>query len=180
MEKHEENMNPPELIADREVLSALSAECEKVMDTRKHLPDFVFQRPFGKYFAIEYAHICTKEFGEFLFKLSKISREEFVNYMTLDPAAVDYHDKDNCPFYGLASFKPSSLVERYVPAIHRDRNASGLVAGVNVGAFWGSSLEWAICCDRISWELTVIAVPESVDVPTISGFRCLSAKEVSS
>jgi hypothetical protein len=64
--------------------------------------------------------------------------------------------------------------------LSRDQNVSQLLAGVNVGAFWGSSLRWAISCDRISWELVVIAVPENVDVPTISGFRCWNASEVSS
>jgi hypothetical protein len=172
-------VNSPELVSDREVFSQLSEECEKIVDTRKRLPDFIFKRPFGKYFAIEYAHIYRKEFGTFLFKLSQIMEDDFVNYMALDPPAADYHDKYKCHFFGLASFKPSTLAERYHPAISMDRNGSRLLTGVNVGVLWGSSLEWAISCDRISWELAVVAVPESVDVPTISGYQCLTAEEVS-
>lgn len=64
--------------------------------------------------------------------------------------------------------------------LSRDQNTPQLLPSVNLGAFWGSSLDWAISCDRISWELAVIAVAENVDVPKISGFRCLTASEVSS
>jgi hypothetical protein len=173
------NMNPPELVADREAFSFLSAECEKIVDTQKRLPDFVFRRSFARYFSIEYAYIYRQEFAAFLLKMSDTFEDESINYMTLNPPAVDYHDSHRCSFFGLASFKPSSILERYVPVISKDRNGPFLLAGVNVGVFWGSSLEWAILCDRISWELSVVAVPEGVDVPTISGFRCLNAAEVS-
>jgi hypothetical protein len=166
MGKHNQ-MNPPELVTDREVFSALSTECEEIIDTKKRLPDFVFRRSFARYVPIDYAYIYKQEFAVFLSELSAIFEDKFVNYMTLDPAAVDYRDRLNCSFFGLVSFKPSSLVERYVPAISVDRKRPWLLAGVNVGVFWGSSLEWAISCDRISWELAVIAVGEKVDVPTM-------------
>jgi hypothetical protein len=173
-------MNPPELVADREVFSALSAECEEIIDTQKHLPDFVFRRPFARYVPIDYAYIERQEFAEFLLKMSTIFKDQSINYMTLNPAAVDYRDRFNCTFFGLASFEPSRLLERYVPAISVDRNRPWLLAGVHVGVFWGSSLEWAIFCDRISWELAVIAVPQEVDVPSMSGFKCMDAEAVSS
>ncbi len=57
---------------------------------------------------------------------------------------------------------------------------SFLKRGGDIGAFWGSSLKWGIFCDRISWELAVIAVSGDVDVPTISGFRCMDASWLSS
>ncbi len=173
-------MDPPELVADSEVFSALSDECEKIIDTQKRLPGFVFRRPFAKYVPIDYAYIERQEFADFLLKMSNISRDQSVNYMTINPAAVDYHDRFNCAFFGLASFEPSRLLERYVPAISVDRNRPWLLAGVNVGVFWGSSLEWAISCDRISWELAVIAVPQKVDVPSMSGFKCMDAEAISS
>jgi hypothetical protein len=69
-------MKPNGLVVDEEVFSALSAECEKIIDTRKRLPDFVFRRPFARYFAIKYAHIYKKEFGAFLFTLSNIFGDE--------------------------------------------------------------------------------------------------------
>lgn len=172
-------MNPVELITDKEAFVALSEECEKVIDTRKRLPDFVFQRPFAKYFAIEHVHILKKEFGSFLSKLSNIFEDESVNYMTLEPDPVDYYYR-HFSFFGLASFKPSSLVERYVPVMSREGNADSFRArGGDVGVFWGSSLRWGIFCDRISWEMSVIAVPENIDVPTISGFRCMDASWLS-
>lgn len=170
-----DKLNPDELVVDREAFFVLAGECNKVIDTRKRLPDFVFQHAFVKYFAIEYAHIHGKEFGSFLFKISNIFRDKSVNYMTLEPDAVDYYYR-HCSFFGLASFEPSSLVERYVPVMSRGGNVdSFLYRGGDVGAFWGSSLQWGIFCDRISWEMAVIAVADHIDVPTISDFRCMDA-----
>jgi hypothetical protein len=172
-------MKPNGLVVDEDVFSALNAECEKIIDTRKRLPDFVFRRSFARYFAIEYCHIFTEQFAAFLFQLSNIFGDELVKLHDArsKPQHNGYRQRS---YFGLASCEPSSLAERYVPVLSRDQNVSQLLAGVNVGAFWGSSLRWAISCDRISWELVVIAVPENVDVPTISGFRCWNASEVSS
>lgn len=170
---------PIELIADKEAFSTLSGECGKFINTRKRLPDFVFQRPFAKYFAIEHANIFKKEFGSFLFELSNIFEDESVNYMTLDPHPVDYY-YEHFSFFGLASFKPSGLVERYVPVMSREGNVDSFRSrGGDVGAFWGSSLKWGIFCDRFSWEIAVIAVSENVDVPTIGSFRCMDASSLS-
>ena len=172
-------MIPNELVVDREAFSFLSGECEKIINTRRRLPDFVFRRPFAKYFAIEHAHLYKKEFASFLFEISNIFEDESVNYMTLDPHPVDYY-YTHFSFFGLASFKPSSLRERYIPVMTRDGNvASFFHRGGDVGAFWGSSLKWGISCDRISWEMAVIAVSENVDVPAIGGFRCMDAAGLS-
>jgi hypothetical protein len=171
-------MKPNGLVVDEDVFSVLSAECEKIIDTRKRLPDFVFRRTFSRYFAIEYCHIFKNEFAAFLFQLSNIFGDASVNCMTLDPSPEDKGYRQSS-YFGLASFEPSSLVERYVPVLSRDQNVPQLLVGVHVGAFWGSSLQWAISSDRISWELAVIAVSENADVPKISGFRCPTALEVS-
>ena len=165
--------NPSELIVDGERFTFLGGECEKITNTRKRLPDFVFQRSFARYFAIEHAHISTAEFGSFLFKMSNVFEDESVSYMTVEPHPVDYYYR-HFSFFGLASFKPSSLVERYIPVMSREGNVDSFLSrGGDVGAFWGSSLKWGIFCDRISWEMAVIAVSENVDVPKISGFRCM-------
>lgn len=171
--------NPFELIVDKGVFSVLSGECEKIINTRKRLPDFVFRHPFAKYFAIEHAHIFRKDFGSFLFKISSIFEDQSVNYMTIEPDPVDYYFR-HCSFFGLASFRPSTLEERYLPVMSREGNADSFRArGGDVGAFWGSSLKWGIFCDRISWELAVIAVSKDIDVRGISGFRCLDAAQLS-
>lgn len=176
---HKRNDEPIELIVDEETFSVLSGECEKIINTRKRLPDFVFQRPFAKYFAIEHANIFKKEFGSFLFKLSNIFEDESVNYMTLDPDPVEYYYR-NLSFFGLASFRPSSLVERYIHVMSREGNVDSFRSrGGDVGAFWGSSQQWGIFCDRISWEMAVIAISENVDVPTIGSFRCMDASSLS-
>ncbi len=171
-------MNSTELVADQGAFSVLSAECEKIVDTRKRLPDFVFRRSFTKYFAIEYGHVYKKSFGAFLFQMATISGDDSVNYMALDPDPESYYQQRS--FFGAASFRPASLVERYVPVLSRERNVPQLLAGVNVGVFWGSSLKWAVSSDRISWEMAVVGVSENVDVPTISGFKCMDAAEISS
>lgn len=171
--------NLPELIVNKETFSVLSGECQKIINTWKRLPDFVFQHPFTKYFAIEHAYIFKKDFGSFLFKISNIFENQSVNYMTIEPDPVDYYFRCHS-FFGLASFKPSILEERYLPVMSREGNVDSFRArGGDVGAFWGSSLKWGIFCDRISWELAVIAVSTNVDVPGISGFRCLDAAQLS-
>jgi hypothetical protein len=166
------NTLPSELVVDEAAFSALRRDCEKLIDIRKRLPDFVFQRSFHRYFAIEHAHIYRKEFGAFLFKLSNIFKDVTVNFMLLDPAPSDLFHQDS--FFGLASFQPESLTERYVPVMSIRSIVSLAVLG-NVGAFWGSSLGWGIFCDRISWEMDVIAVSGTVDVPAITDFRCMDA-----
>jgi hypothetical protein len=174
-----QRMIPSELIVDEDAFSILSAECEIIIDTQKRLPDFVFRRTFARYFAIEYCHIFAKEFAAFLFQMSNIFSDASVNYMTLNPSPADKGYRQRS-YFGLASFRSSSLAERYIPVLSWDRNTPQLLTSVNVGAFWGSSLRWAVSCDRISWELVVIAVAENVDVPKISGFRCFTASEISS
>jgi hypothetical protein len=172
-------MHPPEVVVDREVFSALKAECEKLIDTQKRLPDFVFRRAFANYVPIDCAYIYTHKFAEFLLRLSDICQDESVNYITLDPEAADYYDRYHCPYFGLASFTQSSLLERYVPAIFGNRNWPEFRAGVHIGAFWGSSLEWAIFWDRISWELAVVAVPQNIDVRAMSDFKWMDAAKIS-
>ena len=172
-------MNPTELIVDKQVFSVLRGECEKIINTRKRLPDFVFRRLFAQDFVVEHAHTYRKDFGSFLFKMSKIFEDESVNYMTVDPDPVDYYYR-NFSFFGLASFRLSSLEDRYLPVMSREGNIDSFRArGGDVGAFWGSSLKWGIFCDRISWETAVIAVSENIDIPTISGFRCMNAAQIS-
>jgi hypothetical protein len=172
-------MTPNGLIVDADEFSVLRGECEKIIDTRKRLPDFVFRRPFAKYFAIEYSHIFGQQFAEFLVTLAGIFEDESVTFTTLDPSP-EHNGYRQRSYFGLASFAPLTLAKRYVPVLSREGNIPQLLAGVNIGAFWGSSQKWAISCDRISWELAVIAVSENIDVPKISGLRCLNASEVSS
>jgi hypothetical protein len=159
------------------VFSVLRGECEKIIDTRKLIPDFVFRRTFAKYVVVDHNYICRSNFGTFLFALSNIFADKSVNYMNIAPDPVDcYYSSSG--FFGLASFESSSLVERYAPVMTLSRELS-LIVGGNVGAFWGSSLQWGIICDRISWEIAVIALAKDVDVPEISGFRCMDASQLS-
>jgi hypothetical protein len=176
-------MNAEELIADGTTFSFLRGECEKIIDTRKRLPDFVFRRPFARYFVIEYAHVYGggshgEQFVSFLSKMSGICRDHSVNYMILDPKPGDTHWEQPSSF-GIVSFKPSSLKERYA-LVMGNAGISKILRGANLGVFWGSSLAWGIFADRISWELGVIAVPETIDVPTNSGLRCLNAAQIAS
>jgi hypothetical protein len=105
-------MKSTELVGDRAAFSLLSAECEKIVNTGKRLPDFVFRRSFAKYFAIEYGHLYKKSFGSFLFQMATAFGEESVNYMAIDPQPESYYQEDSS--FGAASFSAPSLVERYV------------------------------------------------------------------
>jgi DNA-binding winged helix-turn-helix (wHTH) protein/tetratricopeptide (TPR) repeat protein len=106
------------------------------------------------------------------------SAEENAVKNDLKEFAGDVALDDALSFFGLASFQPESLIERYVPVMSIRSIVSLAVLG-NVGAFWGSSLSWGIFCDRISWETDVIAVSGSLDVPAISGFRRMDASFLS-
>ncbi len=168
-------MTVNELIADKQTFSSLSEKCNTIFDTGKRLPEFVFRHAFEAYFAIEYAYVYREEFGRFLSKLSVLCNDESINYVLLDPRpGDDYFSKTS--FFGGVSFSPSSSVlERYLPVMSRGEGSPRILASANVGVFCGSSLRWGIHCDRISWELAVIAVPENVDVPAVSGIRCMDA-----
>jgi hypothetical protein len=172
-------VNLTELVQDQATFSALREECDKIIDTQKRLPEFVFQRSFAKYFAIEHAHVSRKAFGAFLFKMSNLFEDQLVNYMTVQPDPVDYYYR-HLSFFGLASFVPSNLVDRYVPVMSREGSPDSFRArGGDVGVFWGSSLKWGIFCDRISWELAVVAVSENIDMQEMSAFRCMDASILS-
>lgn len=170
-------MTSKEVISNKESFLALRSQCEELFDTKKRLPDFVFRHKFPQYCAIEYRHVYGKVFGELLSSISCTHGDESINYMTLDPEPDSYYHQSS--FYGLTSFRPSEVVERYVPILHPTQGASHLLAGANVGVFWGSSLKWGIACDRISWELAVIAVPENIDVLEISGLPCMDIRSLS-
>ncbi len=167
--------NLPELVTDRNAFLSLRRECETIIDTQKRLPDLVFRRPFAKYFAIQYAEIFGEEFTSLLSTIACSSKDDSVNYMTLEPDPVSYYFQ-YYDFYGLASFRPSTLAERYLPVMSREGHADSFrVRGGDVGVFWGSSLKWGIFCDRISWESAVIAVSENIDVPTSAGLRFMDS-----
>jgi len=162
----------------------LKAECEKIIDTRKRLPDFVFQRPFAKYLAIEYAHVYGggaygEKFVSVLSSISGICQDESVNYMVLDPEPGDTFWEQPLSF-GVVSFKSSSLAERYTLVMNPRNGISKVLIGANLGVFWGSSLKWGIFADRVSWELAVIAISENIDAPMIGALRCLNSKQVTS
>jgi len=169
----------PELVVDKDAFCSLSRECETIFDIEKRLPDFVFRRPFDSYCAFEYAYVYRAEFGLFLSKLAALFEDESIHYMLLDPPSGDSYFRRTA-FWGGVSFTPSrSVAERYVPVMHREGNVRRLLTSANVGVFWGSSLKWGIHCDRISWEMAVVAVRKDIDVPAISGFRCMDAEALS-
>jgi hypothetical protein len=168
-------MNARELITDEKSFLRLRAQCEEIIDTEKRLPEFVFRRPFEKYFAIEYAHIYKLKFGALLREMSGIFGDESVNYWMLDP-----HQPWEGTFFGLISFTPSTLPDRYAEVMNPTKGLTHILAGANLGVFWGSSLEWGIFADRISWELAVIATQKDVDVSKILGWPCFNAEQVKS
>lgn len=176
-------MNAEELIKDRETFSFLKAECEKIIDTRKRLPDFVFRRPFAKYFAIAYAHVYGggdygEKFVSVLSNISDICQDESVNYMVLDPEPGDTFWEQPLSL-GVVSFRPSSLAERYTLVMNPRIGISKILRDANLGVFWGASLKWGIFADRVSWELAVIAISENIDAAMLGAVRCLNSAQVS-
>ncbi len=168
---------PAEVVSDPATFSRLSEECETIIDTKKLLPDFVFRKLFPKYFATEYA-VLYNDIASFLFKISRTCGDERVNYMAIDPHPVECYHK-LYSWFGLVSFDPSNIVERYA-VMHPGGGYPRLLAGVNCGAFWGSSLKWAIVADRFRWELALLAMPDAIDVKELGRFRCFDASMLAS
>ncbi len=167
-------MNCPELVTDPAKFSSLRDEVEKIVDTRKRLPDFVFRHPFPRYYAVEYAHTHSK-FAPLLGAMSEMFRDDLVNYMVLDPPADSYYPCT--PFFGLVSFPRSALAGRYVEVMGI-RGCSKILAGANLGVFWGPSLQWVVFADRISWELALIAIQKDVEVSTLLAWPCFTPESV--
>jgi hypothetical protein len=174
---HEEHkVDSRELVTDRELFLSLGSECDRVVDTTKRLPDRVFRQAFARYYAIEYPHVYREEFGTFLSQIAHVLQDNCVHYMALDPNPEEFYRQSRV--YGAISLDSSNLVQRYATVMNPTRGISGILAGANVGAFWGSSLRWAIVGDRISWELAIIGVPDEVDVARISDFGCLNTSSL--
>ncbi len=161
-----------ELISDRERFRRLAAQCEEVIDTSKRLPEFVFRRRFARYFAVEYAHVYKPLFGSLLYEMSRMFGDDSVTYRMLDP------DPWEGTFFGLVSFMSSTLSNRYAEVMNPKVGCSKILAGANLGAFWGSSLQWGIFADRISWELALIATQRDVEISAFLGWPCFSAAQV--
>jgi len=168
--------SPQEMVRDTERYRLLTSEARQLVDVAKRLPDFVFRRTFARYYAIAYAYLYREEFGNLLSGLANACHDETVNYITLDPTPEYFYHETS--FYGVISFSPSDVAERYVLVMHPTRGADKILAGSNVGMFWGSSLKWSIAGDRISWELAIIGVSGEIDIPRMSGIRCMSWTEV--
>jgi hypothetical protein len=170
-------MSAPELVADGKEFLRLMSQCEGIIDTGNRLPEFVFRRPFARYFAVEYAHVYRQRFGALLREMSVTFGDDSVSYLALDPR--DEYVADSC-FFGLISFASSTLPNRYAEVMNPKIGCSKILAGANLGVFWGSSLKWGIFADRISWELAVVATQGDVDVSAILGWPCFNAAQVTS
>ncbi len=172
-------MDTIELISDPKAFLRLSAQCAQIINAEKRLPEFVFQRPFARYFAVEYAHVYRLTFGKLLREMSVIFGDESVSYMVLDPRPGDEYFRHSS-FYGLISFEPATLPDRYSEVVGLPKGRSTILAGANLGVFWGSSLEWGVFADRFSWELAVIATQRDLDVSRILGWPFFNAGQVAS
>lgn len=168
-----------ELIVDKDEFLLLWQDCNKVFDTTRRLPDPVFRIPFKKNYAFERAQIFMNDFPAFLRKLADAFSDDTVNYMTVDPDAADYYLK-HCGFYGLASFERDKLAERYLKVMTRDRGAVSFRTIGDIGVFWGSSLEWGIFCDRVSWELCLMGTSIDVDKSILAIVGCMDSARVAS
>ena len=152
-----------QLVKDSETFHALSDECNAVFNTTKRLPEYVFQRPFVRYYPFEHGLIMRKAFAGFLTNVARYFGDRAVNYMTLDPHPEKYYLR-KYGFYGLASFEPSTLVDNYMNVMYRGGKADSFLArGGDIAVMWGSSRGWGIFCDRISWELCLMASSAKID-----------------
>lgn len=165
-----------ELITDKNVFSALRTQCSTVFDIEKRLPEKVFQNKFERYCAFEHSQIGSESFAAYLVDMACRFSDVTVNYMTLEPDPVDYYFK-HCGFYGVASFDPATLIDNYMKIMFRGGSADSFLArGGDVGVFWGSSLQWGIFCDRISWELCVMGFYDGLKQSIMNVFDCMNTQ----
>jgi|SRR5215471_16848981 len=152
-----------ELVTRDDRYVALRNQCDTIFDTRRRLPQQVFRTPFRHLYAFEQAMLTSRGFAAFLTEIAQRFGDTAVNYMTLDPDPVEYYLK-RIGFYGLASFTPSSLNERYLEVMSRGGEAESFSgSGGDVAVVWGSSLGWGIFCDRFSWELCIMGSSSPLD-----------------
>jgi len=167
-------MSLEKLVHQRDIFSTLSEESGKIIYPDRRLPGFVFKNTFDKYLPMEYEYVNRPHFPALLKELSDQYNDERVNYVTIEPDPVKYY-LDVHGFYGMASFRPIELAEAYFPTMSRGNRAdSFLHRGGDVGLFWGTSLAWAVYCDRISWEIAILAIngdfskSESINITSLS------------
>jgi hypothetical protein len=171
-------MEPQELITDEHSFRILREQYSALFQADRRLPGQAFRRDFSNYYAFEYAHIMRREFASFLVDLAKEVREKEVNYMTIEPHAVDYYHR-HCGFFGLASFSVDAIVDNYIDVMYRGGNADSFRArGGDVGVFWGESLKWGIFCDRKSWELCLLGSDVTLDKLAKDDLKCMSASNI--
>lgn len=172
-------INERELVTDKEDFYRLRGECEKVIEINARLPNFVFSRSFIRFCAFEHAYIMTPQFPAFLHSIATRFEDTAVYYMTIRPDPVDYY-YNSLSFFGMATFKTEELLERYMPVMSRHGEADSFFKrGGDISAFWGQSLQWAIFCDRISWELAVFGTAREMDMSRVTTVRCLNAETLS-
>jgi hypothetical protein len=149
----------PELVTDRFKFESALLEFEEIFEPAKRLPDQVFRRRECKYFAFEFGQVYSNQFPVVLKTLGERFKDNSILFMSIEPHAVDFY-WERLGFYGMAIFEPETLERRLFPVMSRGGNPNSFrTIGGNVGAFWGSSLSWGIFCDRVSWELCVLALP---------------------
>jgi hypothetical protein len=172
--------NHSELITDSNAFCALRSECDLIFDTSKRLPEPVFRQKAVSFYAFAYDYIANKDSATFLANIAEEFGDSVVNYMTVTPDPVDYYFK-RFGFYGLASFETSALIDNYWRVMSRDGNVdSFLFRGGDVGVIWGSSLKWGMFCDRISWELCLMACHSSIEGSTMSTVKVMDAIQLRS
>ena len=166
-------MEYEQLITEEGMFSALMAECDTIFSAKQKLPQQVFLKKFKKFYAFSYSQTLKDEFAKFLSTIAADFSDERVNYVTLEPDPVKYYFK-HCGFYGLASFKPMKLMDNYTKVMSRGGAADSFrVRGGDIGAFWGSSMEWGIYCDRISWDICLMGVSRDLDKSLTAMLSCM-------
>ncbi len=169
-----------ELVADIREFSALRSECDSIFQTNKRLPEVVFRQPIDSLYAFAYDYIKMKDSATFLSDVAREFGDRVVNYMTVSPDPVEHYFK-KCGFYGVASFDALTLSDNYWKVMTRDGNVdSFLFRGGDVGVMWGSSLKWGMFCDRISWELCLMACQSPVKQSIMSPIKVMDSMELRS
>jgi len=163
-------------VTDHKDFLNLRVECESIILKGERLPKMVFRSEFH-FYVFERGYVTLDGFPKFLLQMSNIYSDDAVNYITLDPdPEASYYDQFG--FFGAATFDKRDILSKYREMMLRPDKRGSFCVVSNVGFFWGQSLNWAIFCDRVSWELCVLGCRHKLLESQIEDVRFLAPNEL--
>jgi hypothetical protein len=142
------------------------------------LPKVVFNKDIKHFVIIEHGYLLTSKFVDILCAICSFYEDDIVNYLSLSPAA-EYYRNVAGGVYGGFSLASAVVDDQYLPVMTLDGHVESFASrGGDVACIWGSSKNWGIFIDRITWELLVIGSKSEIPSSVFSHIRTIGDKEI--